>query len=60
MEFEDLEPRTKKPQPRDLESLGVKELQEYLAELQAEVERVKAKIAAKSQYRDSVEGLFKS
>src|SRR3546814_16243727 len=43
MDSEDLEPRKQKPKPKDLDSLGVVELEEYLDELQAEAERVKLK-----------------
>src|SRR3546814_13587854 len=50
MDPEDLEPRKQKPKPKDLDSLGVDELEEYLAELEAEAERVKQKIAATKNY----------
>ena len=60
MELEDLDPRTKKPKLKDLESLGVDELEDYLAKLQAEAERVKEKIAAKNAYLSGADSLFKS
>jgi uncharacterized small protein (DUF1192 family) len=60
MDIEDLEPRKQKPKPKDLESLGVDELEEYLAELLAETERVKAKIQAKKSYLSGAGSLFKS
>ncbi|MDJ0936173.1 MAG: DUF1192 domain-containing protein [Kiloniellales bacterium] len=60
MELEDLEPRTKQPKPKDLENLGVEELEEYLAKLEAEAERVKEKIAAKKAYLSGADSLFKS
>ncbi len=60
MDIEDLEPRKAKPKPRDLDVLGVEELEAYLAELGAEAERVRQKIAAKKAYLSGVAGLFKS
>lgn len=60
MDIDDLEPRKQKPKPKDLESLGVDELEEYLGELEAEAERVRAKIAAKKSYLSGADSLFKS
>jgi len=60
MELDDLEPRKQKPKPKDLESLGVEELEEYLEELQQEAERVMQKIAAKKSYLSGAGSLFKS
>lgn len=60
MDIEDLEPRKAKPKPKDLDLMGVEELEEYLAELKEEAERVEAKIAAKKAYKAGAEGLFKS
>lgn len=60
MDIEDLEPRKQVPKPRDLDSLGVEQLEEYLAELQAEVARVEEKIAAKKSYRSGADAFFKS
>ncbi len=60
MDVDDLEPRKQQPKPKDLDSLGVDELEEYLAELEAEAERVRAKIAAKKSYLSGADSLFKS
>jgi uncharacterized small protein (DUF1192 family) len=60
MDLDDLEPRKQKPKPKDLESLGVAELEAYLEELQTEAERVKQKIAAKKSYLSGAGSLFKS
>lgn len=60
MDLEDLEPRKQKPKPKDLDSLGVDELEDYLANLEAEAERVKQKIAAKKAYLTGAGSLFKS
>jgi uncharacterized small protein (DUF1192 family) len=59
MDLEDLEPRKQQPKPKDLESMGVEELEEYLAELESEAERVREKIAAKKAYLSGAAGLFK-
>jgi len=56
---EDLEPRRKKPQLRDLAPLAIAELEEYIGELEAEIVRVKDAIAAKRKQRGGAEGLFK-
>jgi len=60
MDADDLEPRRVKPKPRDLDALGVTELEAYLAELGEEAERVRQKIAAKKAYLAGVAGLFKT
>ena len=60
MDLEDLEPRKAITKPKDLELLGVEELEEYLAELETEAARVKEKIAAKKAYKSGAEGLFKT
>ena len=60
MDLEDLEPRKTKPKPKDLEVLGVEELEDYLAELEAEATRVRDKIAAKKAYLSGAASLFKS
>ena len=60
MELEDLEPRRKAPAPRELDSLSIEELKEYIVSLEAEIERVKAKIAAKQAHLAGAAGLFKA
>ena len=60
MDVEDLEPRATKPKPKDLEAMGVEELTEYLAELEAEAERVRAKIESKRAYLEGAATLFKT
>ena len=49
---EELQPRHKRPQPRDLSLLGV-------AELEAEIARVRAEITAKLGQRRGAEAVFK-
>ncbi|WP_421706544.1 DUF1192 domain-containing protein [Algihabitans sp.] len=60
MDTDDLEPRKPIAKPKDLDLLGVEELQDYLAELEGEAERVRAKIAAKTDYQTTADALFKS
>lgn len=58
MDLEDFEPRNRQPKPRDLDAMGVEELEEYLAELEAEVVRVKEKIQAKKHYLAGAQDAF--
>jgi uncharacterized small protein (DUF1192 family) len=59
MDPEDLEPRKVKPQPKDLEPLSIGELENYIAELKAEIARVEAKIAAKRSHLGAAAAFFK-
>ena len=60
MDIEDLEPQKQKPKPKDLEPMSIEALNEYIAEMEAEIARVRAAIAAKEQHRGGAESLFKS
>jgi uncharacterized small protein (DUF1192 family) len=59
MDLDELEPRKQQPKPKDLEAMGVDELEAYLAELRQEADRVREKISAKKAYLSGAEGLFK-
>lgn len=59
MDEDDLLPRTKKPQKRDLAPLAVAELEIYIGELETEIMRVRDEIAAKRKQRSGAESLFK-
>ncbi len=50
MDLDDLEPRKQKPKTRDLEAMGVDELEAYLADLEQEGVRVREMIVAKMAY----------
>jgi len=52
-------PRQAKPQPRNLEIMGVEELRDYLDALEKEAERVRRTIAAKTDFRGAADKLFK-
>ncbi|HTV87873.1 MAG TPA: DUF1192 domain-containing protein [Stellaceae bacterium] len=56
---EDLVPRRQPPKPKDLTLLGVAELEEYVAGLEAEIGRARAEIAARQKQRSGAEALFK-
>ncbi len=56
---EDLEPRRGTAKPRDLERMSIDALQEYMAELEAEIERVQAMIAAKEAQKIQADAIFK-
>ncbi len=60
MDLDELEPQKKKAAPKDLEALGVEQLEEYLAELEVEAERVRAKLAEKRAYLAGAQAFFKS
>jgi uncharacterized small protein (DUF1192 family) len=59
VDIEDLEPRQKQPKPKDLDAMGVDDLTAYLATLEAEADRVKAKIASKKSYLAGADSFFK-
>ncbi len=59
MDAEDLEPRKQKPKPKDLELMGVAELEDYIADLEAEIARARAVIDGKQSHKGAAEALFK-
>ncbi len=60
MDEDDLEPKKKKPAPKNLEPMGVEELEDYLAELEAEMARVRAELESKKAYLTGAQAFFKS
>jgi len=60
MDPEELEPRKKVPAPLDLDRMSIEELKDYIAAMEAEISRVKAKIEAKKAHLAGAAGLFKS
>lgn len=59
MDLDDLEPRHR-PQPKkNLEVMSVGELEDYVAELEAEIARTREAIAKKRDHRSSADSLFK-
>lgn len=59
MDEEDLLPQRQKPKPRDLSLMGIAELEEYIAEMRAEITRVEAEIAAKKKHGGAAAALFR-
>jgi uncharacterized small protein (DUF1192 family) len=59
MDFEELDPKTKKPQPRNLQPMSIAELGAYIETLKAEIARVEAEIAAKKAQQTGAASLFK-
>ncbi|MEC8136224.1 MAG: DUF1192 domain-containing protein [Pseudomonadota bacterium] len=53
-------PRALRPKPTDLDVMGIEELNEYIAELEAEIERVRSAIMKKEQQRIAASAVFKS
>jgi uncharacterized small protein (DUF1192 family) len=52
------EPRNVKPRPKDLEAMSIEALDEYIAEMEAEIARVREAIAGKSSARRDAESVF--
>ena len=48
----------KKTEKPDLEVMAIEELGDYIGELEAEIERVRAAIGAKTSHRGAADGLF--
>lgn len=58
-DLDDLDPRQKKTQPRNLDAMNVEDLREYVVVLKAELARVEAKIEAKQTHAAAAASLFK-
>ncbi|HEX9835368.1 MAG TPA: DUF1192 domain-containing protein [Alphaproteobacteria bacterium] len=59
MEDEDLQPRTKKPAPKNLDPMSIGELESYIGELEGEILRARAEIERKRKVRGGAEALFR-
>ena len=59
MDEQDLEPLTKRKKLKDLDVMSVEALKEYIAGLEAEIERARAAIAAKQSHKAEAESFFK-
>lgn len=60
MDADDLEPRANKPAPKDLDEMSIEALQEYIADLNAEIARAEAAIATKKAARSGADAFFKT
>ena len=56
---DDLDPKTNKPKPRNLEPLSVAELEEYIQDLRTEIDRAKTDIDKKTAQKSAADALFK-
>lgn len=60
MDLEDLEPRVKEPQRKNLEIMSIEALEAYIGELEAEIARTGESIALKDKARTGADSVFKS
>jgi uncharacterized small protein (DUF1192 family) len=59
IDLDDLDPRNAKKKPLNLDDMNIEDLREYVATLKAEIERVEAKINAKTSHASAAASLFK-
>lgn len=60
MDTDELEPRKKKPVLKDLTVLSIADLDDYIVELNAEIERARAMIVSKKAAAQGAAAFFKS
>jgi uncharacterized small protein (DUF1192 family) len=58
-DLDDLDPRHAKKKPLNLDDMNIEDLQEYVAVLKAEIDRVEAKVKAKQGHASAAASLFK-
>jgi len=58
-DLDDLDPKQKKVQPKNLDSMNIDDLKEYVAVLKAELMRVEEKIKAKQSHAAAAASFFK-
>lgn len=59
MDMDDLLPTKKQPPKKNLEELSIEALDDYIAELEAEIERTRAEIVKKHAAKAGAEAFFK-
>lgn len=59
MDDEDQRPGRKPAPPKDLTLLGIAELEDYIAGLEAEIARAQAEIDEKKKHRGGADALFR-
>lgn len=59
MDENDLEPQKRKPDVKNLEVLSVAALEEYIGELEVEIERVREEIKRKKSAHSAAESVFR-
>lgn len=60
MDLDEFEPRKQRPKPKDLSSISVGDLEEYIAMLEAEIARTREEIARKQSHKSAASAFFKS
>lgn len=58
-DLDDLDPKQKKSQPRNLDSMNIDDLKEYVAVLKVELARVEEKIKSKQSHAAAAASFFK-
>jgi uncharacterized small protein (DUF1192 family) len=56
---DDLDPRNARKKPLNLDDMNIGDLEEYVAAMKAEIERVEAKIKAKQSHAAAAASFFK-
>ncbi|MBC6439687.1 MAG: DUF1192 domain-containing protein [Rhodospirillales bacterium] len=59
MDIDDVEPKRPTAKPRNLETMSIEALKDYVAELEAEIGRARAMINSKEGARASADSVFK-
>lgn len=59
MDWDELDPKKKGPDKKNLDVMGIVELNAYIAELEAEIARARAMIEKKQGARAGAESFFK-
>ena len=57
---DDIDPKNKRIKPRNLDNMSIAELEQYIADMKAEIVRVEENITKKRAHKDAVSSLFKS
>jgi uncharacterized small protein (DUF1192 family) len=58
-DLDDLDPKQKKSPPKNLDSLNIDDLKEYIAVLKAEIVRVEEKLKSKQSHAAAAASFFK-
>ncbi|MCW5735618.1 MAG: DUF1192 domain-containing protein [Enhydrobacter sp.] len=58
-DLDDLDPRNAKKKPLNLDEMNIGDLEDYVAAMKAEIERVEAKIKAKRSHASAAASFFK-
>ena len=59
MDLDELEPRKKKIEPKNLDVMSIEALGEYIDELKTEIARAEEAIAGKQDARSAADAVFK-